>query len=196
MTTTEERINAIYAGVEGLNAGDCIRTNSGLYMNVFEPTMDMICIEDIAHALSKQCRFGGHLSEFYSVAQHCIEAAKRVKILSQQRDSEWGEVVCTKLIELETLMHDGSEAYLLDFPTPIKRGFPDYKILENKLMRKIALKYGFTWPMRDIVKEVDAEMLVFEWECMVIKSKPLPEGFKIMTQEEAKAAFLEYFYSL
>ena len=45
---------------------DCIRTNSGLYSNVFETTEEMLCIEDIAHALSHQCRFAGHLKVLFS----------------------------------------------------------------------------------------------------------------------------------
>ena len=54
--------------MENLHTADCIRTFTGLYMNVFEPTPEMICIEDIAHGLSNMPRFGGHLPEFYSVA--------------------------------------------------------------------------------------------------------------------------------
>ena len=47
---------------ENLYTKDCIRTFTGIYMNVFNPTSEMICIEDIAHSLSLQCRFAGHLS--------------------------------------------------------------------------------------------------------------------------------------
>ena len=54
---------------ENLYTPNCIRTFTGLYMNVFNPKPDMICIEDIAHALSQQPRFGGHLPRMYSVAQ-------------------------------------------------------------------------------------------------------------------------------
>lgn len=50
----------------------CIRTNSGLFINVFEPTKDVISIEDIAHALASIPRFGGHLNRHYSVAQHSV----------------------------------------------------------------------------------------------------------------------------
>jgi hypothetical protein len=57
---------------ENLNAVRSIRTISGLYVNVFEPDPKTLIIEDIAHALSNQPRFGGHLPKFYSVAQHSL----------------------------------------------------------------------------------------------------------------------------
>jgi len=50
---------------EDLYKRDCIRTFSGKYMNVFEPTEDIICIEDIAYALTHQCRYAGHTQRFY-----------------------------------------------------------------------------------------------------------------------------------
>lgn len=42
-----------------------IVTRSGLYFDFENPTPDMICIEDIAHALSHLCRYTGHTREFY-----------------------------------------------------------------------------------------------------------------------------------
>ena len=49
-----------------------IQTHCGVRFNPTNPALDAIVIEDIAHALSMQCRFSGHTSEFYSVAQHCV----------------------------------------------------------------------------------------------------------------------------
>ena len=107
---------------------DTIRTNSGLYMNVFEPTLEMIRIEDIAHALASLPRFGGHLNRHYSVAQHSVMCAMRAATIEDKRAA---------------LLHDGSEAYILDIPTPIKAKLPDYKMYENNLMLKIAEKFEF-----------------------------------------------------
>jgi 5'-deoxynucleotidase YfbR-like HD superfamily hydrolase len=157
---------------------DCIRTNSGLYMNIFEPTLDMIDINDIAHALSALPRFGGHLNKFYSVAQHSVMCAMRVNSLEDKRAA---------------LMHDASEAYMLDIPTPIKAKLPDYKIYEANLMGKIAEKFSFEFPLSKEVKRVDEEMLHLEWEHLVINQEKF---FPCLTSQKAKEEFLRMYNEL
>src|ERR1035441_7448066 len=72
-----------------------IGTFSGLRFWPLDPDPDKILIEDIAHALAHQCRFGGHASKFYSVAEHSVHVSK----LCAPKDALWG------------LLHDASEAY-------------------------------------------------------------------------------------
>ncbi|MEL7586629.1 MAG: hypothetical protein AAGU19_07930 [Prolixibacteraceae bacterium] len=161
---------------ENLWMPDCIRTYTGLYMNVFEPKPEMINIEDIAHSLSMQCRFGGHLPIFFSVAQHSINCAA---LVGDERQM------------LAALLHDASEAYLLDIPRPIKSRMPEYKAIEYKLMLAIADKFGFEWPMSDIVKKIDEEMLVWEWNCIMLRNSA--EAPNIQSQRETKKAFLNIY---
>lgn len=162
---------------ENLYTPNCIRTFTGIYMNVFEPTLEMICIEDIAHALSNQCRFGGHLPEFYSVAQHSF--------------------LCANLVEdeykMQALLHDASEAYILDMPSPIKRQLENYKLIEDKLMSLIAKKFGFKYPLESQVKLVDDEMLKLEWNQLMLKGSLT---FKCWSNGYSKQRFLETFYEL
>lgn len=139
--------------MENLYTPNCIRTFTGIYMNVFEPTLEMICIEDIAHALSNQCRFGGHLPEFYSVAQHSLNCSY---------------LMDNKELKLAALLHDASEAYLLDIPRPIKQGLSNYKKIEDGLMRLIAEKFGFEYPLHPEVKKIDETMLQAEWDCLML----------------------------
>lgn len=164
---------------ENLNTPNCIRTFTGIYMNVFEPTLEMICIEDIAHALSNQCRFGGHLPEFYSVAQHSL-------LCSQTVGDEY---------RLQALLHDASEAYLLDIPRPIKQGLSNYKEIEDNLMILIAEKFGFKYPLEKPVKQIDEEMLQFEWEHLMLQ-KPLIDNFVCWSAGYAKRRFLETYAEL
>lgn len=157
---------------------DCIRTNSGIYMNIFEPTLDMIDINDIAHALSALPRFGGHLNKFYSVAQHSVMCAMRVNSLEDKRAA---------------LLHDASEAYMLDIPTPIKAKLPDYKIYEANLMTKIAEKFSFEFPLSKEVKRVDEELLHLEWDNLVINQDKI---FHCLSSEMAKEEFLKMYHEL
>src|ERR1700757_1336901 len=81
-----------------------IQTFSGKRFSLLEPQPDQICIEDIAHALSLQARFTGHVKYHYSVAQHCWYASQ----------------IVAPEFALEALMHDASEAYIGDMSRPMK----------------------------------------------------------------------------
>ena len=105
-----------------------IGTFTGLRVDPLALTVDDIDIEDIAHALSMQCRFGGHVSQFYSVAQHSVAVSQNVP----PGDALWG------------LLHDATEAYLVDIPRPLKRSpvFAAYRDLEAQLLTTIAKKFN------------------------------------------------------
>lgn len=81
-------------------------------------------IAEIAHALSNTCRYGGHCSQFYSVAEHSVLVSEIAETLK----------LCDPF---EALMHDASEAYLCDIPGPWKAMLPDYLSLELALERKL-----------------------------------------------------------
>lgn len=162
---------------ENLHAVRSIRTFSGQYVNVFDPNPDTLLISDIAHALAHQCRFGGHLSEFFSVGQHSL-----LCYLIADEDSKF-----------DALMHDVSEAYLLDMPKPIKLELPDYNIIEDNLMNVLAKKFGFNYPKSPEVERVDIHLLNWEWEVLMLNKVSNYPPIDIMTPKETKAEFLRVF---
>jgi len=164
---------------ENLFTKDCIRTFTGLYMNVFEPTPEMINIRDIAHALSMECRFSGHLPNFYSVAEHSVMVSR----------------IAPKELKLQALLHDASEAYLRDIPRPIKPKLTNYKAIEDKLMRIIAGKFGFDYPLSSEVHMADAEMLQWEWDELMI-GIPGNEPVVCMDPKLVEANFLSEYYRI
>lgn len=163
---------------ENLYEPGCIRTRSGVYIDVFDPKPHQILIEDIAHSLSHQCRFGGHLDHFYSVAQHSVYCSRYG---FENRDRK-----------LQLLMHDASEAYLLDMPKPIKDRLPDYVEVEKNLMNMIAKKFGFEWPLDEFGKHVDRSMMELEWRLFVTGETDKRDFFP-WKPEIAKETFLEIF---
>src|SRR5438552_3035736 len=110
---------------------DWIQTFTGKKFFPLEPNADDICIEDIAHSLSMQCRFNGHSKQFYSVAQHSVLIAS------------WWFGDYPKLAKY-ALLHDASEAYLSDIPRPLKQlpEFEFYKKAEQLLQDLIYAKFG------------------------------------------------------
>jgi hypothetical protein len=157
---------------------DSIRTNSGLYINVFDTDPATIKIEDIAHALSRLPRFGGHLNRHYSVAQHSVLCAQMAK---------------TKKDKKAALLHDASESYLLDMPTPIKAKMNEYKSYENKLMAVIFKKYGLVWPLNPNIKKIDRKMLLIEWENLAVNDN---KSFECWKPNKAKKEFLKLYKEL
>lgn len=120
-----------------------MQTYSGRKFFVADPKPDDIYVQDIAAALSKMCRYGGHCRAFYSVAEHCVLVARHAKPEHK----------------LAALMHDASEAYLVDIPRPIKPIIGNYYAIEDRVMAAIAATYGFAWPLPPEVKELDNRIL-------------------------------------
>lgn len=153
-----------------------IITFSENYINVFDPKLEDIKIEDIAHALSQLCRWNGHTKTFYSVAQHSIWVCENV----QQEH------------KLAALLHDASEAYLVDIPRPIKVFLKDYKKLEDSLMKVISQKFNFKYPFDQIVKDADDLALQYEWDNYI----KLTHSVNLSNNKDIEKQFLEIFKQL
>ena len=122
------------------------QTRSGLYIDFDDPDPDTILLEDIAHALSLMNRYAGHTPFPYSVAQHCVLASR----------------MAPPGLELEALMHDAQEAYVVDLPSPLKRLLPGYREVEQRIEAVIRKKFGLPVAFDPRVKEIDTRMLVTE----------------------------------
>jgi 5'-deoxynucleotidase YfbR-like HD superfamily hydrolase len=167
--------------IERIDAGDCIRTNSGVYINVFEPEADTIRIEDITHALSNMPRWGGHLPRHYTVAHHVVICSR----MAYNNESKY-----------EALHHDDSEAYLMDIPSPIKKRLNNYKKIEHYLMTHIANKFNFNWPVNEVVHSIDRYVLEAEFDIIMLNRKhnEHQEFFKIydsIVGKDIKSIYLD-----
>lgn len=123
-----------------------IETVSGIKFEFLDPKPDMISIEDIAHALSMNCRYSGHVKAFYSVAEHSV----------------WCSYIVPPEHALAALLHDASEAYITDIASPVKQYLSNYKEMEDVIMTAISKKFGFQWPMHKAVKYADLVQLSTE----------------------------------
>lgn len=130
-------------------------TNSGKKIDLLNPDPDQITLEDISCALSKVSRFNGQMSQFYTVAQHSIYVASLV----------------TREHKLQALLHDATEAYICDVPTPLKRLLgAQYKEIEDRLARAIGSKFGVELvDLHPSVKSADSIMLMTEHEKLQAK---------------------------
>ena len=136
-------------------------TYTGKIVTPFDMKPEMIDIEDIARALSYIPRFLGHINIFYTVAQHCVEGALNIREHEDGGDDPE--------YQLAFLLHDASEAYLCDIPSPLKRHpmFSAYRDAEDDLLERIFEKYGLgEWReydhLRKRLKRVDTRMLSTE----------------------------------
>ncbi len=130
-----------------------MQTYTGAQFWPMDPRASEVDPDDIAHALSMLCRYGGHSSEFYSVAEHCV-------LMSHAVSPENA---------LAALLHDASEAYLVDVPRPLKRsaGMEAYRVAEARVMDEIAARFGLSggdawYGLPAEVKRADHRILVDE----------------------------------
>lgn len=167
-----------------------IQTFSGRRFNPTNPHTDAIVIQDIAHSLSMQCRFSGHCKKFYSVAQHSV----LVSHVCNHDDALWG------------LMHDASEAYLVDIPRPLKQSgkFEAYKDMEAKMMKAICKRFGLPEIEPKSVKRADTILLATEARDLMAPlrpdwsqpEEPLPFKIEAWDPQTAKKNFMKRFFQL
>lgn len=183
-----------------------MQTFTGRAIDPVNMKSDEVCIEDIAHALSMQCRFAGHCIEFYSVAEHSV----RVSVLIQE--SSHDAMACNL-----ALLHDAAEAYLPDIISPIKPwvmvdGVPMSKV-ESLVLDTIfdsfnigagTSEYLQEWDLMRYVKNADLILLATEARDLMSKPErpwgalPQPVSEKIVPWpwEQARSAFLTRFNEL
>src|SRR5437868_2917508 len=122
--------------------GGWMQTSSGVAYYPLDPLPGDINIEDIAHALSNLCRFGGHCRRFYSVAEHSILVSR----------------VVPRQHALQGLLHDATEAYMVDVPRPLKVELDNYARIEDLNWRCIAAVFGVPYEMHESVKRADNDV--------------------------------------
>lgn len=144
---------------------DWIQTLTGKVCRPQALTPEMVGpIEEIAHALAGRYRFSGQTQERYSVAEHCVRGAQ----------------LMPRAFAGAFLLHELSEVYLPDIPSPLKQFVrvhtPDGQIpwsaLEGDHTAMILASLGLSSIEPLIyspeVKEMDLAMLAWEKRDLVI----------------------------
>lgn len=168
--------------------GNWMQTATGREFWPMDPRPHEVFIEDIAHALSMICRFGGHCRRFYSVAEHCV-------LISRAAPAE---------SKLWALLHDAPEGYIGDKIRPLKPYLGGYREAEQKIMRAICVRFNLHLDQPAIVKALDLALLMDErdqamaappqaWDVDV---EPLGVELQFWSPTRAKREFLSTFKKL
>ncbi len=150
-----------------------ITTHTGrkFYFDKFD--VDSVCLEDVAHALSYQCRYNGHGHLFISTAEHSLNIANYIFL--KYEGSVGKKKAQAKKLAAQALLHDAAEAYMGDMPGPLKKFCPDFDKLETQLMGDIFEKYGLPRKLYAEVKEADTRILLNEMATIFPKTHPKAE---------------------
>lgn len=153
-----------------------------------------MCIEDIAHSLSMQCRFNGHCVRFYSVAEHSVRASEIVQANGNNTETQ-----------LSALLHDAAEAYYGDIIRPMKawlRVGNKFERLQGRIFAHFGCSFGSLWAVQaadmDLLCIEARDLLGRDWE-PVGPHGVAPSDYSVgdcMMPNAAEERFLERFHEL
>lgn len=164
-------------------------TASGRRFYPVAPHAADVCIEDVAHTLSNICRFGGHTSRFYSVAQHSVMVSKHVP----------------GPLAIYGLLHDAPEAYVGDMIRPLKEQVPQFAKIEEAVWRAVLQRFDLAHPtpaLWQYVKDADNKALVTERRDLLPRQnstnwredeqgvEPYPDKIRALPPYEARVEFM------
>lgn len=145
-----------------------IRVGDGRYFHMHRDDPNEVDIRTIARAISRLCRFTGHLKdgiEVYSVAEHSILVSHILEQMGAPPE-----------VQFQGLMHDASEAYLADIAAPFKGEIGNYYAVEEKVMSRIRSRYL-------LPEQFDARVKKADWYALFIEARQILEG---ITEDELK----------
>lgn len=119
-------------GVPGTDKESFLQTYQGYLISVQRPDPGMIDFIDIIRSLTKQCRFNGHCSRFYSVAEHTVRGVELAKKLFPEN----------RKLAKSFFLHDFTEAYVGDVIRPVKKHLPEFKEIEKGFHSSICRAFG------------------------------------------------------
>lgn len=137
--------------------GDWGQSASGRPFWACDPRPEDIHLDDIVHALSHQCRYGGHCSKFYSVLEHSVLVS----------------LVVPKEHARDGIGHDFTEAYVVDVPRPLKRMLRDYAAIEWRNWDAISFALGFSLELPQCIHDADNAVLLAE-KAVLMGPSPAP----------------------
>lgn len=169
-----------------------ITTYTGIHIDPADPGPDQLDIRDAAHALSLTCRGNGHVKQFYSVGQHCINCCREAAARGY-----------SNRVILACLIHDASEAYMSDVPRPFKQMLGEYLKAEDHLLHMIYEKFlgsDLTEEEAAQVKAIDDDMLWFDLTLLLGEDLPSekPEihvelDYTVVPFEQVEEEYLELY---
>ena len=179
---------------DGTACSPSIITICGNYFDYTDPEAHQYSIGEIAHALARECRFGNHTIEHYSVAQHSVMASYIVP----PEDA------------YEALMHDAAEAFTGDIPRPLKQLLgPTFKAIEKRIEAAVFAHFGVRNPLPESVKHADIVMLATEQRDLLARKSddghvwaliegvtPLADRIEPWSEQNARRAFMSRYFEL
>lgn len=189
---------------QGAERKDWIQTFSLRKFHPLNPDPAQIWLPDIAHALSMQCRYTGHVHRFYSVAEHSVRVSLLAESLALARNG--GDLRAAREVAMVALLHDASEAYLIDVARPVKRSatMQGYRDAENRLQSVILTAFGLPTEEPPEVKEADKILGATEardlfpgvhpdWKWI---AEPMADHIVPFAHDDAESMFLGRFQEL
>jgi hypothetical protein len=161
--------------------GDWVATSLGGMWSILHPHPRDVYIDDLAWGMARTCRYGGQLKhdvELYSVAEHATAMT-------------WWAIENGRVAHVEDalaiLLHDASEAFFGDIPTPIKKLLPDYKVMEDRAQQVITDAFGLTPQNTEIrkkeIKEIDVRIRIDE-RLSIIEEPALTAGLNVTWEND------------